>query len=192
MATRIPLQRFLARVLKPAGPGGANWCFVRLPDAVSRMLPSRGMVAVEGGLAQAAFRAVAQPDGEGGHWLKLPRALCKSAGVAPGDTVSVELAPAATQPEARVPPDLRKALVAEPVALAAWRALTPAARRDWIQWLESARQAATRQRRVASSVDMLLSGKRRVCCFDRSGIYGGGISAPRAADEARAPRPRRG
>jgi hypothetical protein len=57
----------------------------------------------------------------------------------------------------------------------------PAARRDWIFWISTAKQAETRVRRIANACDMLAKGKRRVCCFDRSGYYSKGLSAPTAA-----------
>lgn len=64
-----------------------------------------------------------------------------------------------------MPPDLRKALAAAPAAKAQWNDLTPIARRDWISWIEGAKQAETRSRRIERACDMLASGKRRPCCF---------------------------
>ena len=61
------------------------------------------------------------------------------------------------------------------------KTLTPAARREFIQWLGTAKQAETRERRIGNACDMLAAGKRRICCFDRSGIYGKGMAAPQAA-----------
>lgn len=98
-----------------------------------------------------------------------------------GDRVAFDIAPVAEEPEPCVPPDLRGALAAAPGAEAQWARLTPVARRDFIQWLDSAKKAETRSRRIASACDMLAAGKRRICCFDRSGIYGKGIAAPRPA-----------
>ena len=63
------------------------------------------------------------------------------------------------------PADLRKALAAAPDAKAKWEDLTPVARRDFVMWIEAAKQAATRQRRIERACDMLISGKRRPCCF---------------------------
>jgi len=63
------------------------------------------------------------------------------------------------------PTDLRKALAAAPDAKAKWRDLTPVARRDFVMWIDSAKQAETRQRRIERACDMLVSGKRRPCCF---------------------------
>lgn len=65
----------------------------------------------------------------------------------------------------REPTDLRKALTAEPAAKAKWDDLTPIARHDFISWIDSAKQAETRKRRIERACDMLLSGKRRPCCF---------------------------
>ena len=67
--------RCKATLLRPAKPRNASWRFLRLPQAASDLLPSRGMVAVDGTLEGQAFTATLEPDGEGGHWLKLPRAL---------------------------------------------------------------------------------------------------------------------
>ena len=71
-----------------------------------------------------------------------------------------------------VPADLRKALgAAAPKARTLWSDITPNARRDWIHWITSAKQEETRARRIKNACSMLAAGKRRVCCFDRSGFY---------------------
>jgi uncharacterized protein YdeI (YjbR/CyaY-like superfamily) len=67
--------------------------------------------------------------------------------------------------EARVPTDLRKALAATPSAKVQWRNLTPIARRDFISWIDSARQPETRKRRIEKTCSMLAAGKRRPCCY---------------------------
>jgi hypothetical protein len=182
MAKRTDTIRFQAKLLRPAMPKNAGWTFLVLPAAASRRLPTRAMVTVEGRFAGQAFKATLEPDGDGSHWLKVPRALREAAGVEAGDMAALEIAPAAEALEGRVPADLRKALAANPEAKAQWDSLTPIARRDWIQWLDSAKQAATRERRIASTTDMLVCGKRRVCCFDRSGMYAKNLGAPEAAE----------
>ena len=64
-----------------------------------------------------------------------------------------------------MPTDLRKALAAAPKTKAQWSDLTPIARRDFISWIDSAKQTETRKRRVARACDMLATGKRRPCCY---------------------------
>jgi uncharacterized protein YdeI (YjbR/CyaY-like superfamily) len=67
--------------------------------------------------------------------------------------------------EPRVPTDVRKALAAAPLVDALWRDLTPIARRDFVSWIDSAKQLETRRRRIAIACDKLLSGQRRPCCY---------------------------
>lgn len=160
---------FTARLLRPAVPKGATWAFLLLPGDAGAALSSRGPVTVDGTLADAPFQATLQPDGKGGHWLKVPKALLQAASARAGDEVRLAITPVAEEPEPKLP---------APAAKAAWKSLTPVARRDWIHWIESAKKAETVERRIAATCDMLASGKRRVCCFDRSGIYGGGMAAP--------------
>lgn len=176
--------RFHAILLRPAEPAkGKSWTFLILPKDASGKLPSRGMTSVEGLFNGHPFQATLEPDGQGGHWLQVDRKLREAAGAEVGDHVSLEIAPVAEEPEPKaepkVPADLRKALaVAHPKARAGWADITPVARRDWIQWIESAKREATRLKRIANCCDMLAKGKRRPCCFDRSGMYSKSLSCP--------------
>jgi uncharacterized protein YdeI (YjbR/CyaY-like superfamily) len=73
--------------------------------------------------------------------------------------------PAGEESEPEVPTDLRKALAAALLVEAGWRDLTPIARRDFISWIDSAKQPETRGRRIGRACDMLAAGKRRPCCY---------------------------
>jgi hypothetical protein len=173
-----------ATLLRPASTGKAvTWTFLRLPKDTSKKLPSRGQVSVDGTLNRIAFQATLEPDGEGGHWLKVPKSLRLKAAAEPGDVVALELSPVVKEPEPKVPADLRQALTASPTVKMLWSDLTPMARRDWIHWIVSAKQAVTRERRIATACSMLAAGKRRPCCFDRSGMYAKSLRCPVAADE---------
>ena len=72
---------------------------------------------------------------------------------------------AGEETEASVPTDLRTALAVNAKANAQWKDLTPIARRDFISWLDSAKQAETRRRRIEKACAMLADGKRRPCCY---------------------------
>ena len=141
---------------------------------------------MEGKFNDLAFQATLEPDGQGGHWLKVDRKMREEAGAEVGDVVTLEIAPAAKEPEPKVPADLRKALAAAPPGVRqVWSDITPIARRDWIHWIVSAKQAETRTRRIRTACDMLAKGKRRPCCFDRSGMYGKSLSCPVADDSSK-------
>ena len=73
--------------------------------------------------------------------------------------------PAGEESEPGAPVDLSKALAANPRAKAQWRDLTPIARRDFISWIDSAKQPETRRRRIERASSMLAAGKRRPCCY---------------------------
>ena len=175
--------RFKAKLLRPAeSEKGDSWTFLILPKNASAKLPSRGMTAIEGTLNGFPFQAVLEPDGQKSHWLKVDRKLSKSSGAEAGDTVTLKIAPALEELEPTVPADLRKALAAAaPKAIKLWSDITPIARRDWIHWIISAKQEETRARRIKNACSMLAAGKRRPCCFDRSGFYDKSLSAPKAA-----------
>ena len=174
--------RFKAKLFRPAENAKADWTFLILPKNASAKLPSRGITAIEGTLNGVDFQAVLEPDGQKSHWLKVDRKLREAAGADGGDVVALEIEPAAKELEPEVPADLRKALAAaDQKARAVWSDITPNARRDWIHWMTSAKQAETRARRIKNACSMLAAGKRRVCCFDRSGFYSKSLSAPKAA-----------
>jgi hypothetical protein len=183
--------RFRAKLFRPAMEPArrradqrenADWTFLILPKTASAKLPSRSVTAIEGTINGSPFQAVLQPDGQKGHWLKVDRKLTKAAGADAGDIVTLEIAPASQELEPEVPPDLKKALAAaNPKGRALWLDITPNARRDWIHWITSAKQLETRARRIKNACSMLATGKRRVCCFDRSGFYSKSMSAPKAA-----------
>ena len=186
MTRTAPAIRFQAKLLRPAATGkAASWTFLVLPKAASAKLPTRNKTTVKGTMNGHPFRATLEPDGQRSHWLKVNRKLREAARASAGDIVTLEIAPAGAEAESRMPADLRKALAAAPKARALWSDITPVARRDWIQWITTARQAETRARRVGNACQMLAGGKRRVCCFDRSGFYSKGFSAPKAEPEPR-------
>ena len=64
-----------------------------------------------------------------------------------------------------LPDDLRKALTSDPKVLSAWEDITPLARNEWICWIESAKKAETRKRRIEWGCSSLGEGKRRPCCW---------------------------
>ena len=174
---------FKARLLRPAKPGKDEpWAFVVLPKSVSDKLPRRGRTSATGSINGIPFQATLEPDGQLSHWLKVGKDLADAAGASIGDTVTVDIGPADAESEPALPADLKQALAAAPAAKAVWDATTTIARIDWVHWVESAKQAATRQKRVDSACDMLASGKKRVCCFDPSGYYSKSLRAPEAAE----------
>ncbi len=170
---------FTTTLLQAAKPGqGASWTFLLLPKQASEILPRRGRTSVAGTINGQSFTARLEPDGQLSHWLKVDESLRKAAGVAAGDSVSVAIRPVKKEPEPPLPEDFASALHTAPQAKAVWDSTTTLARVDWIHWIESAKQAKTRDKRINDACQMLAEGKKRVCCFDVSGYYSKGLKSP--------------
>lgn len=136
------------------------------------------MVSVEAVLQGTEFQTSLHPDGEGGHWMKVEPSLVEFAKVKPNEDVTVSLTVMTKEPEPVVPEDIQAMLDASEIAKKTWNATTATARRDWIQWITSGKKAETRGIRIATASDMLAKGKKRPCCFDRSGMYSKSLSCP--------------
>lgn len=65
----------------------------------------------------------------------------------------------------KLPPDIKKALLAHPKALAMWEDITPLARNEWICWTVTVKQQKTRDEHVARVISELEEGIRRPCCW---------------------------
>ena len=140
---------------------------LRLPEEASEKLPSRGQVAVRGTIDGQEFHTVLEPDGKGGHWMRIDEELQEAAGICAGETATLEVESTKDWPEPNVPQDLEAALTAAPQKIwHLWGDITPMARWEWVRWVNATRNVDTRRRRVEVSISKMNSGKRRPCCFN--------------------------
>lgn len=65
----------------------------------------------------------------------------------------------------KLPADFRKAIAADGTARELWADITPLARNEWICWVTSPKQEATREKRIAVGIDKMRNGMRRPCCW---------------------------
>ncbi len=144
-----------------------SWTILRLPESASAKLPSRGMTMIKGIINGFHFQMELEPDGKGSHWFRISQTMSDAAKINAGDTVTLEIEPTKEWLEPEIPSDLKEAL-ATSKALGTWIEITTMARWDWIRWIRSTKQPETRKRRIENACAMLLKGKRRPCCFNRS------------------------
>ncbi|MBN2530903.1 MAG: YdeI/OmpD-associated family protein [Deltaproteobacteria bacterium] len=64
-----------------------------------------------------------------------------------------------------VPTDMRNAIISDGAVLKQWEDITPLARNEWICWVEDAKKAETRQKRIRRLCEDLKKNKRRPCCW---------------------------
>jgi uncharacterized protein YdeI (YjbR/CyaY-like superfamily) len=74
---------------------------------------------------------------------------------------------AAPKPAPKAPADLQKALKANAAASAAFKALSPSHRREYIDWITEAKTVATRKKRLATTIEWLTEGKSRNWKYER-------------------------
>lgn len=66
----------------------------------------------------------------------------------------------ASAPEAALPDDLTRALAADPAAESFFRGLSGFYQREYVGWVEAAKAADTRERRVREVVELLRQGRK--------------------------------
>jgi hypothetical protein len=139
-----------------AAPGGN--VSLRVPREVSSVLGKPGRVELKGSINGKPLKALAAPDGAGGHAASFTQAQLNVLGLRPGDKVRVVLEPSTTEAPVEVPADLLKALGRNVNAKPVWDKFQLAQRRAWVAWLDLARPV-DRERKVAEAVGRIALGK---------------------------------
>ena len=65
----------------------------------------------------------------------------------------------------KLPADFRDAIKSNATVRDVWLDITTLARNEWICWVTSPKQEATRQRRIVVGIDKMQGGMRRPCCW---------------------------
>ena len=96
----------------------------------------------------------------GGEFLVgLNKEVRAGAGVAAGDTVTLELTLDTEPRTVEVPPALAQALQADPEAKATYDGMAFTHRKEYARWIAEAKREDTRERRVAKALQMLHRGE---------------------------------
>lgn len=126
---------------------------VDVPRDISKALRSAAgepasHIPVHGWIEGLPFKNTLVPRGGGCYRLHVHSRIWRKRRIDAGDTVEVTLLLDTEPREARLPPDLAAGLAGEPGALATFNALTVALRRQIIQYVELAKRASTRDKRI--------------------------------------------
>ena len=89
-------------------------------------------------------------------WIKAAMALNEQGIKAP-----VKRKPALARPAPRMPRELALALERNPKARATFDAFSPSARKEYVEWVAEAKTDATREKRIATTLEWLAEGKQR-------------------------------
>lgn len=147
----------LRTTLEPRGPAAA----IVLTDAQVTALaggPKTPPVTVTVNGSYTFAGRVGRMGGE--NLVGLNKAHRTAAGVEAGDVVDVVIVADGAPRDVTLPEDLAAAL-ATAGATAAFDALAPSHRKEYVRWVEEAKKAETRAKRVADAVVRIAEGKPR-------------------------------
>ena len=150
-----PRHRFRAVIEDPGG-GGA---YVNIPFDVEQVFGKK-RVKILATIDGEPYRGTLVRMGTPCHMLLILKEIRQKIGKSFGEEVEVTLEEDTAPREVKLPPDLLDALEASPEAKAFFLQLSYTHQKEYAQWIEEAKQEATRQRRLEKTVQMLLEGRR--------------------------------
>jgi hypothetical protein len=147
--------------LMARGPGGA-WTALPIPFDVEAVFGSRARVAVTGTINGFSFRNSLLPEGDGTHSMMVGKEMQAGAQARAGDLVHVVMWRDDEERTVEVPDDFTAALEGHAKAAPFFASLTPSQKKEYVDWIVSAKQAATRSGRIEKALIFLEEGKKRL------------------------------
>ncbi len=148
-------------MLTAKGPAGA-WTFLPIPFDVQAVFGSNARVAVTGTINGFAFRNSLLPEGDGTHAMMVGKDLQAGAQAKAGDRVHVVMRRDDEERIVEVPEDFTTAMADSLKAGSFFAGLTPSQKKEYVDWIVSAKQTSTRQSRIEKALLFLEQGKKRL------------------------------
>ncbi|MGD0737076.1 MAG: YdeI/OmpD-associated family protein [Terracidiphilus sp.] len=139
------------------GPGGA-WTYLPIPFSVPEVFGRKGQVPVRATINGFTFRNSLMPRA-GVHILGVGKDILAAASASTGDTVEVELAFDDAPRTVAVPADLQAALARHPAQAKAFDEFSYSHKKEYVDWIESAKKPETRLKRIEKAIEVLASRK---------------------------------
>jgi lincosamide nucleotidyltransferase A/C/D/E len=143
-------------VIENAGDGGA---FVTVPFDVEQVFGKK-RPKIKATIDGEPYRGSLVRMGGPCHLLLVLKEIRAKIGKSFGDEVTVVVEEDSEPREVEIPPDLRQALADDPAAQSFFAQLSYTHQREYVLWIEEARQAQTRLKRIGRAVAMLKQGQK--------------------------------
>jgi len=143
-------------IIQNAGGGGA---YVIVPVDVEKVFGKK-RVKIKATIEGEPYRGTLVRMGGPDHMLLILKDIREKIGKSFGDEIFVELEEDLEQRKVEIPPDLLKALKADPQALAIFERLSYTHQKEYVSWVEQAKRPETRLERIRRTIEMLTQGKR--------------------------------
>ena len=147
---------FEAPLIRPGGVG--TWTYLDIPPEITQELGAKGQVKVIGLVNGYPFRTSARPHGDGSHYIVVNRSIRDAIQATQGDVVHVVMEKDTAPRTVEVPNDFADALEANQQQGKAFEALSYSHKKEYVDWIESAKKVETRDKRIAQSLEMLIAG----------------------------------
>jgi len=158
MATSSSKISFTAPIIQV---DGMNAGYVEFPFSVEEIFGTRGMVKVKALFdGKAEYRGIMSNMGTGCHILILTQEVRRKLGKSFGDFVLVELEHDLEKREVIIPEDVQNLLTEHPEAFAFFEKLSYTHRKEYINWITSAKREETRAKRMIEFIDKLQNKKK--------------------------------
>jgi uncharacterized protein YdeI (YjbR/CyaY-like superfamily) len=99
------------------------------------------------------------PAGDGDVFVVVNKELREKIGKGNGEVVEMTVGRDTSAVVDSIPADLKKALSQNAKAETYFRKMAPSHRKAYVQWIEQAKKAETRESRLKKAIHMLLQGK---------------------------------
>lgn len=150
-------HRFKAIIEKPENSGGA---FVSIPFDVENVFGSRGHIKIKAWFDGHPYRGIAANMGTGCHLVIIRKDIRAAIGKDVGDQVTVELELDNEERVLEIPESLVKALTKAPKEKIFFDALSYSNRKEYCNWITSAKKEETRENRLRATMEKLKNGKK--------------------------------
>lgn len=158
MATPFSKISFTAPIIQHEG---MNAGYVEFPFSVEEVFGTRGMVKVKALFdGKTEYRGIMSNMGTGCHILILTQEVRGKLGKSFGDSVLVELEHDLEKREVLIPEEIQNLLTEYPEAQAFFEKLSYTHRKEYINWITSAKREETRAKRMVVFIEKLLQKKK--------------------------------
>jgi hypothetical protein len=140
-----------------SGDGGGAW--VNVPFDVEKTFGKK-RVPIRATIDGVPYRGSLVRMGGNCHMLPVLKAIREKIGKKAGDKVLVTLQEDKAPRKVKVPADVQKALRLKPRAGAFFGKLAYSHQREYLQWVEGAKRAETREGRIEKMLTLLRRGQR--------------------------------
>lgn len=134
--------------------------FVSFPFDVKELFGTRGMVKVKATFDGHAYRGILSNMGGPQHVILVRKDVREAIGKRVGQTIEVTIQKDTEERMIEIPNELEKLFVRNKTAYKFFQSLSYTNRKEYVQWITSAKRTETRQNRLSLTIEKLKAGRK--------------------------------